>query len=117
MRFDLSEKSGKFEPVEGWPASGVYDCKTATPKLSTRTGMLYVYNRNEDSTTGHRDWQVTGIDFRTGLRVVYSKLFFEKGGFLIFHLCNCFIRFGDLARQLKPLLLPHCAECSPFQQS
>ncbi|MDN3642446.1 hypothetical protein QWY87_07025 [Lutimonas halocynthiae] len=97
MRFDLSEESGNFEPVEGWPASGVYDCKTATPKLSTRTGMLYVYNRDEDTTTGHRDWQVTGIDFRTGVRVVYSKLFFEKGDFK--DNINIFMKAGSLGNK------------------
>jgi len=97
MRFDLNEETGKFEPVDGWPASGIYDCKTATPKLSTRTGMLYVYNRNEDNEKGHRDWQVTGIDFRTGLRVVYSKLYFEKGGFK--DNVNLFMRAGSLGNK------------------
>lgn len=81
MRFDYDSGSDSFKEVEGWPKSGIYDCKTATPKLSTRTGMLYVYNRSEDPFDGHHDWQVTGIDYRTGLRVIYSKLFFEKNGF------------------------------------
>jgi len=40
MRFDLNEKTGKFEKVENWPASGQYDCKTATPKLSAPNGMM-----------------------------------------------------------------------------
>lgn len=97
MRFDLNEDTGKFEPVEGWPASGIYDCKTATPKLSTRTGMLYVYNRNENNDNGHRDWQVTGIDFRTGLRVLYSKLYFEKGGFK--DNINLFMKAGSLGNK------------------
>ena len=97
MRFDLNEESGKFEPVQGWPASGVYDCKTATPKLSTQTGMLYVYNRDENAAKGHRDWQVTGIDFRTGLRVVYSKLFFEKGDFN--DNINIFMKAGSLGNK------------------
>lgn len=81
MRFDLNKEKGEFEPVENWPASGTYDCKTATPKISTRTGMIYVYNRSEEETDGHRDWQITTIDYRTGRRVLQSKLFFEKGEF------------------------------------
>lgn len=97
MRFDLNEDTGKFEPVEGWPASGIYDCKTATPKLSTRTGMLYVYNRDEENKKGHRDWQVTGIDFKTGLRVVNSKLYFEKGGFK--DNINLFMKAGSLGNK------------------
>ena len=97
MRFDLNEASGKFEPVDGWPAAGLFDCKTATPKLSTRTGMLYVYNRDEEETKGHKDWQVTGIDFRTGLRVVYSKLFFEKGAFN--DNINIFLKAGSLGNK------------------
>jgi hypothetical protein len=81
MKFDYDEKSGSFKEVKGWPASGLYDCKTATPKLSTKSGMLYVYNRSDEETNGHKDWQITGIDFRTGLRVIYAKLFFDKGEF------------------------------------
>ena len=80
-RFDFNEKSGTFQEVKGWPASGSYDCKTATPKLSTKSGMLYVYNRNDEEVNGHKDWQITGIDFRTGLRVLYAKFFFNKGEF------------------------------------
>lgn len=97
MRFDLNESTGKFEPLDGWPASGVYDCKTATPKLSTRTGMLYVYNREETDAKKHKDWQVTGIDFRTGLRVVYSKLFFDKGDFN--DNINFFMKAGSLGNK------------------
>ena len=81
MKFDYDEKAGSFKEVKGWPASGLYDCKTATPKLSTKSGMLYVYNRSDEETNGHKDWQITGIDFRTGLRVIYAKLFFDKGEF------------------------------------
>ena len=81
MRFDYNESAQKFEKVENWPESGVYDCKTATPKLSTPRGMLYVYNRALTDTNGHFDWQLTGIDYRTGRRVFYSKLFFEDGEF------------------------------------
>lgn len=81
MRFDYNESLQRFEKVENWPESGIYDCKTATPKLSTPRGMMYVYNRAQEETDGHYDWQLTGIDFRTGRRVIYSKLFFDKGEF------------------------------------
>jgi len=81
MRFDLNEKSGKFEKVENWPASGQYDCKTATPKLSTPNGLMYVYNRSDTAVNGHNDWQLTAIDFRTGYRVFYIRSWFEKGEF------------------------------------
>ena len=81
MRFDYSESKGEFELVTGWPKSGSYDCKTATPKLSTAVGMMYVYNRSDEDHDGHYDWQLTGIDFETGLRVFYIKPYFEKGGF------------------------------------
>ena len=80
-RFDYDKTTNKFHKVENWPASGLYDCKTATPKLSTKSGMLYVYNRSDEDSKGHRDWQITGIDYRTGLRVLYAKLFFDKGDF------------------------------------
>ena len=43
--------------------------------------MMYVYNRADQEEKGHYDWQLTGIDFRTGRRVFYSKLFFDKGDF------------------------------------
>ncbi len=81
MRFDYNEEKGFFEPVSNWPASGVYDCKTATPKLSTPVGMMYVYNRSDKDYDGHNDWQITGIDYRTGLRVFYIKPYFDKGDF------------------------------------
>jgi len=81
MRFDYNETKEIFEVVENWPASGNYDCKTATPKLSTPVGMMYVYNRSDDDYDGHFDWQITGIDFNTGLRVFYIKPYFEKGNF------------------------------------
>ncbi len=81
MRFDFNEQKGIFEWVKNWPASGTYDCKTATPKLSTPVGMMYVYNRSEEDHEGHFDWQITGIDYRTGLRVFYIKSYFEKGDF------------------------------------
>lgn len=81
MRFDFNETKGVFESVPNWPLSGVYDCKTATPKLSTPNGMMYVYNRTENDFNGHNDWQLTGIDYLTGLRVFYIKPYFEKGNF------------------------------------
>lgn len=81
MRFDFNEELGNFELVKDWPQSGVYDCKTATPKLSTASGMLYVYNRSDEDWDGHYDWQITAIDFITGLRVFYIKPYFLKGEF------------------------------------
>lgn len=81
MRFDYNEEKQVFEAVEDWPKSGIYDCKTATPKLSTKTGMMYVYNRSEQDTDDHYDWQVTGIDYATGLRVFYIKPYFENNSF------------------------------------
>jgi len=81
MRFDLNEETGKFEKVENWPASGQYDCKTATPKLSTPNGMMYVYDRSDTAVNGHLDWQVSAIDFQTGNRIFYIRSWFEKGEF------------------------------------
>ncbi len=43
--------------------------------------MLYVYNRSGQEDKEHKDWQITGIDFRTGLRVLYAKFFFDEGEF------------------------------------
>jgi len=81
QRFDFNEEKGNFELVKGWPQSGQYDCKTATPKMSAPNGLLYVYNRSDIAYDGHYDWQITAIDFRTGLRVFYIKPFFNKGEF------------------------------------
>lgn len=81
MRFDYNEDISTFELVKGWPESGLYDCKTATPKLSAPSGMIYVYNRSDEAWNGQYDWQVTAIDFLTGLRVFYIKPFFLKGEF------------------------------------
>jgi len=81
MRFDLNEKTEKFEKVENWPASGQYDCKTATPKLSAPNGMMYVYDRSDTAVNGHLDWQISAIDYRTGNRVFYIRSWFEKGEF------------------------------------
>lgn len=81
MRFDFNEEKNIYEVVPNWPLSGTYDCKTATPKLSTASGMIYVYNRSDIDKNGHHDWQITAIDFRTGLRVFYLMPYFEKGEF------------------------------------
>jgi len=81
QRFDYNEQKGTFELVENWPRSGLYDPKTATPKLSAPNGMLYVYNRSDEAFNGHHDWQITAIDFRTGYRVFYIKPYFNKGEF------------------------------------
>jgi hypothetical protein len=81
LRFDYNEDKRTFERVENWPASGIYDCKTATPKLSTASGLIYVYNRSDKDYNGHHDWQVTAIDYVTGLRVFYIKPYFNKGEF------------------------------------
>jgi hypothetical protein len=81
MRFDYNPELQSFRHVKNWPASTMYDCKSATPKLSTPNGIIYVYNRADAPVNGHYDWQVTGIDFRTGLRVFFIKPFFNKGEF------------------------------------
>lgn len=79
-RYDLNPESGKFEKVENWPAEHV-DGKTATPKMSTTTGVIYVYNRQEESDRGHHDWQLTAIDYETGRKVFYIRPEFKKGEF------------------------------------
>jgi hypothetical protein len=81
MRFDYDEALGTYQIKEGWPATGHFDGKTATPKLSTANGLIYVYNRGDDPVNGHYDWQLTALDFRTGLRVFYIKGLFEDPGF------------------------------------
>jgi len=79
-RFDYSDETGKFEKVENWPEEHI-DAKTATPKMSTETGVIYVYNRQEESDDGHNDWQLTAIDYETGRKVFYIRPEFEKGEF------------------------------------
>ncbi len=79
-RFDFDEARGTYVPVRGWPAAGHLDAKTATPKLSLEHGLIYVYHRDEPE-EGHRDWQLTAIDFRTGWRVFTIKGYFEEGEF------------------------------------
>ena len=79
-RFDYNPQTGKFESVKNWPAEQI-DGKTATPKMSTETGVIYVYNREETSDDGYNDWQLTAIDFQTGRKVFYIRPVFEKGEF------------------------------------
>jgi len=79
-RFDFNQQTGTFVKAENWPAEHI-DGKTATPKMSTETGVIYVYNRQEESGDGHDDWQLTAIDYETGRKVFYIRPEFEKGGF------------------------------------
>ena len=81
MRFDYDETADTYIKREGWPAAGHIDGKTATPKLSTPRGLIYVYQREEELTQGHHDWVLTAIDFRTGWRVFSIKGYFNKGEF------------------------------------
>jgi hypothetical protein len=83
MRFDYDESSGKFYKKENWPAyDEPLDAKTATPKLSAANGMIYFYNRDMvGGPTPHDDWQLTTLDFRTGLKIFSIKPYFEEGGF------------------------------------
>ena len=80
MRFDYDESTGGFVHAEGWPAVGHFDGKTATPKLSTANGLLYVYHRDAEA-TGHRDWQLTALDFRSGWPVFSIKGYFDTKAF------------------------------------
>jgi hypothetical protein len=80
MRFDFDEATGGFVHVEDWPAIGHFDGKTATPKLSTANGLLYVYHRDLSS-EGHHDWQLTALDFRTGWPVFSIKGYFAGRDF------------------------------------
>ena len=81
MRFDFDHEAGAYKVVEGWPAAGHIDAKTATPKLSTPRGLIYVYQRDDEPVNGHHDWMLTAIDFRTGWRVFRIKGYFNKGEF------------------------------------
>jgi hypothetical protein len=80
MRFDYDAEKGEYVRVEGWPATGHFDAKTATPKLSTANGLFYAYQRDMEQ-EGHRDWMLTAVDFRTGLRVYSIKPIFTNEGF------------------------------------
>jgi hypothetical protein len=79
-RFDFNDKTGKFEKKDDWPAEFI-DAQTATPKMSTQTGVIYVYNREDEAEDGHKDWQLTAIDYNTGRKVFYIRPVFEKGEF------------------------------------
>ena len=79
-RFDLNEGAGKFELLENWPEDFV-DGKTATPKMSTNSGLIYVYNREDSAEDGYNDWQLTAIDFITGRKVFYIRPELKKGEF------------------------------------
>ncbi len=79
-RFDYDELSGKFSKKKNWPVDFI-DAKTATPKMSTATGVIYVYNRQESSDDGHHDWQLTAIDYETGRKVFYLRPEFGKKEF------------------------------------
>jgi len=80
MRFDLDETTGEFSYNPDWPQKHI-DIKTATPKLSTASGLMYVYNRADEAVNGHLDWQITALDIETGLRVYYIKPYLEKKEF------------------------------------
>jgi hypothetical protein len=81
-RYDYDAEKDSYRKVEGWPAVGHFDGKTATPKLSTAHGLFYVYQRDvdEDEET-HNDWQLTAIDFRSGWPVFSIKAYFEGDDF------------------------------------
>lgn len=79
-RFDYNEETGEFELNEDWPAEFI-DAQTATPKMSTAIGALYVYNREESDDDGYADWQLTTIDFETGRKVFYIRPYFKKSDF------------------------------------
>ena len=83
MRFDYNEELGEFEHHKNWPAyKEPFDAKSATPKLSTANGMVYVYNRDKGGgPTAHDDWQLTALDFETGIKVFSIKPYFEEGEF------------------------------------
>jgi len=83
MRFDYDETKGEFVPRDDWPPyREPLDAKTATPKLSTANGLIYIYNRDVgDGPTPYEDWQITALDFETGTRVFSIKPYFEEGEF------------------------------------
>ena len=83
MRFNYDETKGKFVQQIDWPPyPGPFDAKSATPKLSTANGLVYVYNKDIPAdSTANEDWQLTALDFETGTRVFSIKPYFEEGGF------------------------------------
>lgn len=80
MRFDMDEATGEWSLNENWPERPI-DIKTATPKLSTASGVLYIYNRADEPVNGHYDWQITALDIESGLRSYYIKPYLEKKEF------------------------------------
>lgn len=80
MRFDFDDVTGEFVHVKDWPAAGDFDGKTATPKLSTANGLLYVYHRDQTA-EDHSDWQLTAVDFRSGWPVFSIKGYFADRAF------------------------------------
>jgi hypothetical protein len=80
-RFDYNQGTKNFELNDKWPAAGLFDPKTATPKLSAASGLIYVYNRTDEDFDGHFDWQLTAVDFKTGYRVFSIRPYFEKKQF------------------------------------
>ena len=80
MRFDLDESTREFSLNSDWPKRHI-DIKTATPKLSMASGLLYIYNRAEVPVNGHYDWQITALDVESGLRSYYIKPYLEKKEF------------------------------------
>jgi hypothetical protein len=83
MRFDYNESTGHFFRRDDWPDYDYpLDAKTATPKLSTANGLVYFYNRDtEGIPSAHSDWQITSLDFKTGLKVFSIKPYFNEGEF------------------------------------
>ena len=79
-RFDYVKAKDEYVHRRDWPAVGHFDSKTATPKLSTADGLIYVYHRNVKE-EGHHDWQLTALDFHTGWRVFSIKGVFEGDDF------------------------------------
>ncbi|MGD8607397.1 MAG: hypothetical protein PVH21_08910 [Myxococcales bacterium] len=81
-RYDYDKDEDAYAKVEGWPAVGHFDGKTATPKLSTAHGLFYIYHRDvDDDDTTHNDWQLTAVDFRSGWPVFSIKAYFEGDDF------------------------------------
>ena len=85
IRFDYDETTRKFAQKPDWPPYVDYtiDPNMATPKLSTASGLVYVYNRRDtkDDDDEFREFQLTAIDFESGMRVFSIIPYFEEGEF------------------------------------
>ena len=79
-RFDYNSETGKFELREDWPAEYI-DPKSATPKMSTANGLIYLYNRAEEPYNDYYNWQLTAVDYETGRKVFFIRPYLEKGEF------------------------------------